>query len=76
MNSCGGDLAPTIKNGDDKAEGGKTSPPGEDQWGRTTMHHSDNWAMSSTWDMQLDYTGEQGCRLEPVEKTILNFTST
>lgn len=49
INSCGGDLAPTIRNGED-------------------------WLMSTTWDMQLHCSGEQGCRLEPVEKTVVRFT--
>ncbi|XP_029985169.1 tumor protein D53 isoform X3 [Sphaeramia orbicularis] len=32
----------------------KASPVGKDRWGRTPLSHSDNWVMSTTWDMQLD----------------------
>lgn len=66
-NSGGDDLAPAIQNGEKMAEWDKTSPPREDQWDQTSVSHSDNWVMSTTWDMQLDCTGEEGCRLEPVE---------
>lgn len=50
-----------------RTEWGKTSPSVDDQWCRASVSHSDDWAMSTTWDMQLDSTGEEGCRLEPVE---------
>ena len=70
-NSNNEDMAQTVQNGENwteraaacRDEWGKTSPPAEDQWGRT----SDNWVMSTTWDMQLDSTGDEGRRLEPVE---------
>lgn len=67
QNSYGEDLAPGVQNGEHLTEWAKTSPPGEDQWGHTSMSHSDNWVMSTTWDMQMDSTGEKGHRLEPVE---------
>lgn len=65
--SCGDDLTPVAQNGENLTEWGRTSPSGGDQWGETSMSHSDNWVMSTTWDMQLDSTGDEGCRLEPVE---------
>ena len=73
--SHGEDLAQTVQNGENwteraavrRDEWGKTSPTAEDQWGQTSMSHSDNWVMSATWDMQLDSTGDEGRRLEPVE---------
>lgn len=61
------DLAPLAQNGENPTEWGNTSPSGEDQWGQTSASHSDTWVMSSSWGMQLDSTGEEGCRLEPVE---------
>ncbi|KAG7220787.1 hypothetical protein INR49_032030 [Caranx melampygus] len=49
---------PGLQNGENLTEWGKTSSTGgEDQWGQTSMSHSDNWVMSTTWDMQLDSTG-------------------
>ncbi|XP_050927894.1 tumor protein D53 isoform X1 [Lates calcarifer] len=56
QNSYGEDLAPGIQNGEHLTEWAKTSPPGEDQWGHTSVSHSDNWVMSTTWDMQMDST--------------------
>lgn len=38
----------------------------DDRWGQTSVSESDHWVMSSTWDMDLDSTGEQGCRAESV----------
>ncbi|XP_034382967.1 tumor protein D53 isoform X2 [Cyclopterus lumpus] len=55
--SHGDDLAPVAPNGDHLTEWSKSSPSGDDQWGQTSMSLSDNWAMSTTWDMQLDSTG-------------------
>ncbi|XP_039637778.1 tumor protein D53 isoform X5 [Perca fluviatilis] len=54
--SHGDDLAPEAQNGENLEEWGKTSPSGDDQWCRASVSHSDNWAMSTTWDMQLDST--------------------
>lgn len=68
-----GDLPPAAINGGNLTEWGKTSPSGDDQQGHTSMYRSDSWVMSTTWDMQLDSTGEEGCRLEPVELTIFHF---
>ncbi|XP_031177960.1 tumor protein D53 isoform X3 [Sander lucioperca] len=39
-----------------RTEWGKTSPSVDDQWCRASVSHSDDWAMSTTWDMQLDST--------------------
>ncbi|XP_078130094.1 tumor protein D53 isoform X2 [Sander vitreus] len=55
--SHGDDLAPVAQNGENLTEWGKTSPSGDDQWCRASVSHSDDWAMSTTWDMQLDSTG-------------------
>ncbi|XP_047429635.1 tumor protein D53 isoform X3 [Mugil cephalus] len=52
--SYGESSAPVVQNGERRTEWGGTSPPGEDQWGRTSV--SDDWVMSTTWDMQLDCT--------------------
>ena len=62
-----GDLPPAAQNGGTLTEWGKTSPSGDDQQGQASVSHSDSWVMSTTWDMQFDSTGEEGCRLEPVE---------
>ncbi|KAK9531709.1 hypothetical protein VZT92_011116 [Zoarces viviparus] len=55
--SHGDDLAPVAPNGETLTEWSKTPPSGDDQWGETSMSHSDSWAMSTTWDMRLDGTG-------------------
>ncbi|XP_035534068.1 tumor protein D53 isoform X1 [Morone saxatilis] len=52
--SCGEDLAPVAQNGENLTEWDKTSPSG-DQWGQPSSQ-SDNWVMSTTWDMQLNST--------------------
>ncbi|XP_071335053.1 tumor protein D53 isoform X2 [Trachinotus anak] len=52
----GEDSSPGVQNGENLTEWGKTSPPGEDQWGQASVSHSDNWVMSTTWDMQLGST--------------------
>ncbi|XP_051264557.1 tumor protein D53 isoform X3 [Dicentrarchus labrax] len=52
--SCGEDLAPVAQNGENLTEWDKTSPSG-DQWGQP-WSQSDNWVMSTTWDMQLNST--------------------
>lgn len=57
--SNGEDMAPVVQNGGRFTEYGQTSPSGDGQWGQTSMSHSDNWVMSTTWDMQLDSTGEK-----------------
>ncbi|XP_073348636.1 tumor protein D53 isoform X2 [Pagrus major] len=54
--SSHGELPPAAQNGGNLTEWGKTSPPGDEQQGQTSMSHSDNWVMSTTWDMQLDST--------------------
>ncbi|XP_049913824.1 tumor protein D53 isoform X6 [Epinephelus moara] len=54
--SYGDDLAPVAQNGKTLTEWGKTSPSGDVQWGQTSVSQSDNWVMSTTWDMQLDST--------------------
>ncbi|XP_045916260.1 tumor protein D53 isoform X1 [Micropterus dolomieu] len=52
----GDDLGPVAQNGENLTEWGKTSAtPRDDQWGQTSV--SDNWVMSTTWDMHLDSTG-------------------
>ncbi|XP_023285896.1 tumor protein D53 isoform X2 [Seriola lalandi dorsalis] len=56
QNSYGEDSTPGVQNGENLTEWGKASPPGEDQWGQTSMSLSDDWVMSTTWDMQLDST--------------------
>lgn len=71
--SNGEDMAPVVQNGRSFTECAKTSPSGDDQWGQTSLSHSDNWVMSTTWDMQLDSTGEKGRSLEPVEETVFHF---
>lgn len=59
-------MAPVAQNGGNLTEWGKASPSGDDHQGHTSTSHSDIWDMSTTWDMQLDSTGEEGHRLEPV----------
>ncbi|XP_070844056.1 tumor protein D53 isoform X2 [Chaetodon trifascialis] len=54
--SNGEDMAPVVQNGRSFTECAQTSPSGDDQWGQTSLSHSDNWVMSTTWDMQLDST--------------------
>lgn len=58
--SCGDDMAPVAPNGENRTEWNKTPPSGDDRWGETSKSHSDNWFMSTTWDMQLDSRGEDG----------------
>ncbi|XP_068432690.1 tumor protein D53 isoform X1 [Clinocottus analis] len=53
--SYGDYIAPVASNGENPIEWSKTAPARDDQWGQTSMSHSD-WAMSTTWDMQLDST--------------------
>ncbi|XP_040016810.2 tumor protein D53 isoform X7 [Gasterosteus aculeatus] len=55
--SCGDDVAPVAPNGENRTEWNKTAPSGDDRWGETSKSHSDNWFMSTTWDMQLDSRG-------------------
>uniref|UniRef100_A0A3Q2P8P0 Tpd52 like 1 n=1 Tax=Fundulus heteroclitus TaxID=8078 RepID=A0A3Q2P8P0_FUNHE len=55
--SHGEDLAPLVQNGENLTDWGNTSSRVEDQWCRTSGCQSDSWAMSTTWDMQLDSTG-------------------
>lgn len=63
-NSYEDNLVPEVQNGDDLTEWRKTSHPGNDQCGQSSVSDSDNWVMSTTWDMHLSATGEEGCRLE------------
>ncbi|KAM6915268.1 tumor protein D53 isoform 2-T2 [Xenentodon cancila] len=52
--SYGEDLAPLVQNRENLIEWSKMSPPGSDQWCRTTVSPYDSWVMSTTWDMQQD----------------------
>lgn len=61
--SRGEDLVPLVQNGENLTDWGHTTSHLEDQCG-TSGCQSDSWAMSTTWDMQLDSTGEKGHRLE------------
>ncbi|XP_069371530.1 tumor protein D53 isoform X7 [Paralichthys olivaceus] len=45
------DSTPGLRNGENSSEWGKTSPLREDRW------DSDNWVMSTTWDMHLNSRG-------------------
>ncbi|XP_047244120.1 tumor protein D53 isoform X2 [Girardinichthys multiradiatus] len=54
--SYGEDLAPLVQNGENLTHWCHTSSQLEDQWSRTSGCQSDSWAMSTTWDMQLDST--------------------
>lgn len=58
--SYGEGLASVVQNGENLTEWGKTSPSGDSRWGHTSV--SDTWAMSTAWNMQLDSTGDKGCR--------------
>ncbi|XP_016531389.1 tumor protein D53 isoform X3 [Poecilia formosa] len=54
--SHGEDLVPLVQNGENLTDWGHTTSHLEDQWSRTSGCQSDSWAMSTTWDMQLDGT--------------------
>ncbi|XP_043962260.1 tumor protein D53 isoform X1 [Gambusia affinis] len=54
--SRGEDLVPLVQNGENLTDWGHTTSHLEDQCG-TSGCQSDSWAMSTTWDMQLDSTG-------------------
>uniref|UniRef100_A0A3P8S8K9 Tpd52 like 1 n=1 Tax=Amphiprion percula TaxID=161767 RepID=A0A3P8S8K9_AMPPE len=55
--SYGEHLVPLVQDGENMTQWGKTSPLGQDRWGSSSsVSHSDNWIMSTTWDMQLDCT--------------------
>ncbi|XP_014841246.1 PREDICTED: tumor protein D53 isoform X4 [Poecilia mexicana] len=54
--SHGEDLVPLVQNGENLTDWGHTTSHLEDQWSRTSGCQSDSWAMSTTWDMQLDST--------------------
>ncbi|KAM8831339.1 tumor protein D53 isoform 5-T5 [Spinachia spinachia] len=62
--SRGDDSAP---NGENPALWKKASPSGDSgRWGETSKSHSENWFMSTTWDMHLDSTGFLDC--EPLSE--------
>ncbi|XP_054900196.1 tumor protein D53 isoform X3 [Poeciliopsis prolifica] len=54
--SHGEDLVPLVQNGENLTDWGHSTSHLEDQWSRTSGCQSDSWAMSTTWDMQLDST--------------------
>lgn len=57
--SNGEHVARATQNGGNVAKWSKTTPSRDDQSGQTSTSQSDNWVMSTTWDMQLDSTGEK-----------------
>ncbi|XP_038149203.1 tumor protein D53 isoform X3 [Cyprinodon tularosa] len=54
--SYGEDLAPLVQNGENLTDWGYSSTQMEEQWSHTSGCQTDSWAMSTTWDMQLDST--------------------
>lgn len=54
-----------VPNGEHQAE---AASPKEHQWSQGAV--SDNWAMSTTWDMQLDSPGEPG-QARAVDQTVV-----